>query len=226
MTAAETKFRADQNNAAKERLHADMAALAAGDAPAVSQPIADPSRFSEASFARREWLYTMRPGETIDTVKSSGFFKRISSKFGLGDEVIVRSASLEFYSRLLVVASDHIAAHVELRTLQEVKLAPAVRKDHEANGYRVEDTADVLRRLAVIRTVDGKLMKDGFKTRQDAQHYISTELVARAAWCCSFAMIKCSLSAQLPADLCASRTMCGLMRSGTTAAQRRACRER
>jgi hypothetical protein len=181
MTAAETKFRADQNAAAKDRLHADMAGLAAGDKPADRKPLADPNRFSEASFARREWLYTMRADETIDVVKSPGFFKRISSKFGLGDEVVVRSADLTFWSRLLVVASDHVAAHVELRTLVEVKLAPAERNDFDADGYRIEDTGDVLRRLAVIRKADNKLMRDGFKNRQDAPHYISTELVARAA---------------------------------------------
>jgi hypothetical protein len=38
MTAAETKFSAEQNDGAKAKLHADMAALAAGDKPANSQP--------------------------------------------------------------------------------------------------------------------------------------------------------------------------------------------
>jgi hypothetical protein len=108
-------------------------------------------------------------------------FERISSNFGLGDEVVVRSADLTFWSRLLVVASDHVAAHVELRTLVEVKLEAAERKDYDADGYRIEDTGDVQRRLAVFRTADNKLMRDGFKTRQDAAHYITTELVARAA---------------------------------------------
>ena len=94
---------------------------------------------------------------------------------------MVRSADLTFWSRLLVVASDHVAAHVELRTLVEVKLEAAERKDYDADGYRIEDTGDVQRRLAVFRTADNKLMRDGFKTRQDAAHYITTELVARAA---------------------------------------------
>lgn len=181
MTAVEQKFRAEQNAAAKDKLHADMAALAAGGKSAGGPPLVDPNRFSESGFARREWLYTMRPGETIDVVKSPGFFKRISNRFGLGDELIVRSADLTFYSRLLVVASDHVAARVELRTLQESKLEPAERKDYDADGYRIEDTGDVLRRLAVVRTVDGKLMREGFKTKQDAAHYITTELDVRAA---------------------------------------------
>ena len=80
----------------------------------------------------------------------------------------------------LVVASDHIAARVELRTLMEAKLEPADRNDFDADQYRIEDTGDVLWRLAVMRKADGKLMRDGFKTTQDAAHYIVTELVARA----------------------------------------------
>jgi hypothetical protein len=182
MTAAETKFRTEQNTAAKDKFHADMASLATGTAaPASTQRLAEPNRFSEVGFARRDWLYTMRADETIDDVKSPGFFKKISGKFGLGDIVEVRSADLTFWSQLLVVASDHVAAHVELRTLIEVKLAPAERKDYDADGYRIEDTGDVLRRLAVIRTADDKLMRDGFKSKQDAAHYISTVLIARAA---------------------------------------------
>jgi hypothetical protein len=39
----------------------------------------------------------------------------------------------------------------------------------------------VLRRLAVIRVADKKLMRDGFKNKPDAAHYIATELQARKA---------------------------------------------
>jgi hypothetical protein len=65
----------------------------------------------------------------------------------------VRSADLTYHALLVVIASDHVAARVELRTLMEKTLEPA----------------------------DRKLMRDGFKTKQDAAHYISTELMARAA---------------------------------------------
>jgi hypothetical protein len=37
----------------------------------------------------------------------------------------------------------------------------------------------VLRRLAVIRTADDKLMRDGLKSKPDAAHYIATNLMAR-----------------------------------------------
>jgi hypothetical protein len=61
---------------------------------------------------------------------------------------------------------------------------PVRRLWRERHGYRIEDTGDVLRRLAVIRTADNKLMRDGFKTRQDATRYISSELVPQrlASW--------------------------------------------
>lgn len=181
MTAAEVKFRADQNSAAKDRLHADMAALAAGGPPAsVKKPLADLTRFAGAAFARSEWSYTMLPGQTIDDVKSDGFFKQIAAKFGMGDLVEVRSSDLTFWSLLMVVASDHIAAHVELRTLIETQLEAAERKDFEADGYSIEDTGDVMRRLAVVRKADGKKMKEGFKNKQEAAHYITTELQSRA----------------------------------------------
>jgi hypothetical protein len=45
---------------------------------------------------------------------------------------------------------------------------------------RPGDTGDVLRRLAAMRKADGKLMRDGFKTKQDAAHYIANELAARS----------------------------------------------
>jgi hypothetical protein len=93
----------------------------------------------------------------------------------------VRSADLTYHALLVVIASDHVAARVELRTLMEKTLEPADRKEYDADGYTIEDTGDVLRRLAVKRKADGKLMRDGFKTKQDAAHYISTELMARAA---------------------------------------------
>ncbi|MGY4469948.1 hypothetical protein ACVWWK_005657 [Bradyrhizobium sp. LB9.1b] len=153
-TAAETSFRAEQNAAAKNRLHADMAALKSDDKPAVKKALADLKRFVGASFARCEWSYTMRPEETIADVKSDGFFKQIAAKFTMGDLVEVRSADLTFWSLLMVVASDHIAAHIELRTLIETELEAAERKDFEADGYRIEDTGDVLRRLAVVRKAD------------------------------------------------------------------------
>ncbi|MDA9482961.1 hypothetical protein XI07_13160 [Bradyrhizobium sp. CCBAU 11445] len=181
MTVAEVKFRAEQNDAAKARLHADMAALSAGGPPSpVKKPLADPKRFIGASFARNEWSYTMNPGETITDVKSDGFFKGLASKFTMGDLVEVRSADLTFWSLLMVVASDHVAARVELRTLIETEVEAAETKDFEADGYTIENTGDVLRRLAVVRKADGKLMKDGFKTKPDAAHYIATELQARA----------------------------------------------
>jgi hypothetical protein len=52
-----------------------------------------------------------------------------------------------------------------LRTLIETKLDPAERRDFDADGYTVEDTGDVLRRLAVMRKAYGKQMRDGFKTK-------------------------------------------------------------
>ena len=52
----------------------------------------------------------------------------------------------------------------------EAKLEPADRNDFDADQYRIEDTADVLWRLAVMRKADGRLMRDGFKTKQDAAH--------------------------------------------------------
>lgn len=182
MTAAEVKFREEQNTAAKAKFHSDFAALSAGGPPSpVKKPLADPKRFVGASFARCEWSYTMRPEETIADVKSEGFFKQIAAKFTMGDLIEVRSANLDFWSLLMVVASDHVAAHVELRTLIETELEAAERKDFEADGYRIEDTGDVLRRLAVVRKADGKLMRDGFKSKPEAAHYIATELQARAA---------------------------------------------
>lgn len=182
MTVAEQKFREEQNAAAKARMHADMAALnAGGPGGPVKKPLADPKRFAGAAFARSEWSYTMAPGETIEDVRSEGFFKGLAGKFTIGDLVEVRSSDLTFWSLLMVVASDHIAARVELRTLIETELQAAERKDFAADGFRIEDTGDVMRRLAVIRTADGKQMKDGFKNKQEAQHYIVTELTARAA---------------------------------------------
>lgn len=180
MTAVELKFREEQNAAAKAKMHADMAMLASGDKPTPpKKPIADPARFIGAAFARSEWSYTMRAGETIEDVKSDGYFKGIAAKFTLGDLVEVRSADLTFWSLLMVVSSDHIAARVELRTLIETELQAAERRDFAADGFRIEDTGDVLRRLAVIRTADEKLMRDGFKNKQEAQHYIVTELMVR-----------------------------------------------
>ncbi|MCP1819266.1 hypothetical protein [Bradyrhizobium japonicum] len=89
--------------------------------------------------------------------------------------------NLTFWSLLMVVASDHVAARVELRTLIETEIEAAEHKDFEADGYKIEDTGDVLRRLAVVRKADGKMMRDGFKTKPDAAHYIATELAPRAA---------------------------------------------
>ncbi|WOH70655.1 hypothetical protein RX330_20370 [Bradyrhizobium sp. NDS-1] len=182
MTAAEVKFRDEQNAAAKGRFHAEMVALSAGGPPSpVKKPLADPKRFIGASYARCEWSYTMRSEETIADVKSDGFFKGVANKFTMGDLVEVRSANLTFWSLLMAVASDHVAGRVELRTLIETEVEAAETKDFEADGYTIENTGDVLRRLAVVRKADGKLMKDGFKTKPDAAHYISTELHARAA---------------------------------------------
>ena len=160
MTAIEAKFRAEQNAAAKEKFHAGLAHLASGDVPpAPKKAFADPKRFADAQYVRTIRHYTMRPGETIE------------------DILEVRSSDLTFWAQLMVVGSDHIGAHVELQTLVEAKLASADRREFDADGYRIEDTGDVLRRLAVIRTADNKLMRDGFKTRQDATRYITTELV-------------------------------------------------
>lgn len=181
MTAAETKFRAEQNASAKDKFHADIAAMASGQTVQAKPALADPSRFAEAQYGQRVWLYTMRAGETIDEVKREGFLKNLSGKINLGDEIKVRSADLTYHALLVVIASDHVAARVELRTQWEAKHEPADRKEYDADGYTIEDTGDVLRRLAVMRKADGKLMRDGFATRQDAQHYISTELMARAA---------------------------------------------
>lgn len=63
----------------------------------------------------------------------------------------------------------------------ETELEAAERKDFEADGYKIEDTGDVLRRLAVVRKADNKLMRNGLESKPETAHYIATELQARAA---------------------------------------------
>ncbi|MCK1677190.1 hypothetical protein [Bradyrhizobium sp. 150] len=63
----------------------------------------------------------------------------------------------------------------------ETELEPAERKDFEADGYKIEDTGDALRRLAVVRKADNKLMRNGLESKPETAHYIATELQARAA---------------------------------------------
>lgn len=124
--------------------------------------------------APRIWIYYegSLPASSLD---ASGYMSN-AGKLGVkvNDLVLGLNTSTGIWS-------GHIAAHVELRTLIETELEAAEKKDFDADGYKIEDTGDVLRRLAVVREADGKLMRDGFKTKQDAAHYIATELMTRAA---------------------------------------------
>jgi hypothetical protein len=160
-------------------MKADMAKLAASSTPPKpTRQVADPKRFADAEYVRSVRHYTMTPGQTIDDVKSPGFFKSLATKFNLGDHLEVRSSDLTLWSLLMVVASDHIAAHVEFRTLIETRVAPADRNDFDSDAYSIVDSGDVMKRLTVVRKADGKEMRDGFASRQDAQRYITTELSA------------------------------------------------
>jgi hypothetical protein len=139
----------------------------------------DPSRFQQAIHARNEYCVTLPPGVPFDALRDPKFFKSVAPRLGLGDLIEVRAADLTEWATYMVVESEHNSLHTVVRELFRVQLAPADLGKSIGAAYTVGYTGDITRGWAVHRNADGKLMKDGFRRKEDAVHYVTSDLTAR-----------------------------------------------
>lgn len=78
--------------------------------------------FKEAGFLRNEWGANIPADVPYEDVLKPPFWRLVSRRMALGDEIIARDDKLRYWARLIVVSVDHISASVNVRELQKVEL--------------------------------------------------------------------------------------------------------
>jgi hypothetical protein len=183
-TPVTTSQTAPAESAAPSGERMSKAALAETTAEVVDEVVApikplDPARFMQATFARNEFCITLPPGTPFEALHDPKFFKSVVTRLGLGDLIEVRSADLAEWGMFMVVESEHNALHVAVRELFRKQLAPADLSKSVGPAYTVSYSGDIARGWQVHRNADSKLMKDSFRRKEDAQHYVTGDLTPR-----------------------------------------------
>jgi hypothetical protein len=165
-------------SATAEAITEPVAPTAEVAAPVKIKPL-DPARFMQTVHARNEYSVTLPPGVPFEALDDPMFFRGVAHKIGLGDIIECRSADLTEFGTYVIVACDHNALHVSLRELFRKQVAPADLGKSIGPAYTVSYSGDITRGWQVHRNADGKLMRDGFKRQEDAQHHVTSDLAVR-----------------------------------------------
>lgn len=135
------------------------------------RPPLHPSRMQLAEHRRQIWHIVPEHGTAFADLLSPAFWSHVSRQMKPADRIEVSAEDGSYFAELIVIDAGMQFAKVAV--LREVKLetvepaAPAV-----LDGHKVE-WAGPHSKFRVLRTVDRKVLKDGFATRADAHAWLA-----------------------------------------------------
>lgn len=122
-------------------------------------------RVEAAEFRRNIWRAYPEEGTPFETVLSEAYWAHRAAAFKAGDKIEVLPDEMHYYAELLVIAAGAAWARVmELYRRELGALALPDRRPDYSVAWR-----GAHRKFAIVRTVDGAIVKDGFAQQHDAE---------------------------------------------------------
>ncbi len=145
---------------------------AADNAASRVAPAKDPERHFQiamgrvdvAEFKRNVWRAFPEEGTPYGSIFSDSYWAHRAKDFKAGDKIEVLPDEMHYYAELLVMAAG--ATWLKVAELCRIQLSPADVTDSKPD-YNVAWRGPH-RKFALIRTVDGAIIKDGFSTEREA----------------------------------------------------------
>lgn len=157
-----TKPQAAADSAAPSR---DGAAAVGPKASHRGKRLISTARIESAEFKRNVWRAHPEEGTPYETVLGEAYWAHQARQFRPGDRIEVLPDEMHYFAELLVIAAGATWARVVELSRRELGVAavPDKRMDYTVAWRGVH------RKFAVVRTVDGAIIKDGFSQQQDAE---------------------------------------------------------
>jgi hypothetical protein len=122
-------------------------------------------RIEDAGFRRNVWRAYPEEGTPYETVLSEAYWAHRARNFRAGDKIEILPDEMHYYAELLVIASG--ATWARVTELFRKDLGTTIVPDRQSD-YRVA-WRGAHRKFAIVRTVDGAIVKDGFAQQHEAE---------------------------------------------------------
>lgn len=129
----------------------------------------EPSRFVLAEYKRCIYLVIRPVGEPIEAVLDPSYWAHVARNLQAGFGIVTYTEDFSHYAELLVLRADSLSANVAIvleKSLTDAKLEAVTFMGH------VIDFAGPIKKHTVTRKSDGRLLRDGFNSFEDARDYI------------------------------------------------------
>jgi hypothetical protein len=136
---------------------------------------------SSASDIQNGWAIVVPAGTSVETILSPEFYSSVASQLRIGDFVDVHSDGRDFVARLYVRETSKTRASVALIGLTRFD---ALIESFEPAAHRVK-YAGPHAKWTVERIGDGRAVKDGYESREDAETAMKGRVPARPRNCSS-----------------------------------------
>lgn len=147
------------------------------EAPVERNTLKYPRRLLSAESQVMTWHHTTEFGVTVEEVLLPEYWAGVAKTLRPGHEIVVNSADMSWYARLLVRAVGRSEAHVSRIMFVEFTTKA---KANTSSDFKIEWMGPT-KKYGVIRKSDLAPIKDGFAEEGDAQTWIKSHEAALAA---------------------------------------------
>lgn len=128
-----------------------------------------PTRMRLAEFDRQEWIVNAESSHTIDDVLKPEYWSHMAQQMNAYDHIEVRAEDGTWMAELIVVQPDRSWVKVVLKAKYEFR----TRDDlPDAEPLHKVEFKGPQHRFTVIRLSDSQMVRDGFKTKEEAESWM------------------------------------------------------
>jgi len=147
-----------------------MATAAAVKQEKKGSPVLMPERIDLAEFKLNDWVADLPNSVTLEEAMEPSYWAHTAERMNPGDHIRVRAEDGSWIAYLIVVYCERTYARVVLDRV--VKLGTDTSIPITSLKHRVEWKGP-LHKHSVIRLSDSEMIRDGFRTREEAAVWLS-----------------------------------------------------
>lgn len=130
-----------------------------------------PDRMGLAEHKRNDWVVDVEASVTAEDIQEPAFWSLVADQLNPLDKVEVRPDDGKWIAELRVIRCERTYALMQLVSLMEIKqnaelMPTSIKHKVEYKGTHYKN--------AVIRLSDNQILQSGFKTREEAQMWLTS----------------------------------------------------
>jgi hypothetical protein len=126
------------------------------------------ARIESAEFKRRIWRACPEAGTPYETILTEAYWVHRAREFRAGDRIEVLPDEMHYFAELLVIAAGANWVRVIELFRKELQPEEFVNRSDYTVAWR-----GAHRKFAIVRTVDGAIVRDGFVQQHEAEAAIA-----------------------------------------------------